>query len=68
MMKVQPPWIYVENERMLLNLNDLMCVSVTELQEDERERWEAFTSGQLADTNKKNTVDLVSAVCLLILP
>uniref|UniRef100_A0A4W4GLZ6 Protein phosphatase 6, regulatory subunit 3 n=1 Tax=Electrophorus electricus TaxID=8005 RepID=A0A4W4GLZ6_ELEEL len=27
---------------------------------DERERWESFTSGQLADINKKNTVDLVN--------
>ncbi|KAK2838308.1 hypothetical protein Q7C36_013122 [Tachysurus vachellii] len=33
---------------------------IAELQEDERESWEAFTSGQLADTNKKNTVDLVN--------
>uniref|UniRef100_A0AAR2JYI7 Protein phosphatase 6, regulatory subunit 3 n=1 Tax=Pygocentrus nattereri TaxID=42514 RepID=A0AAR2JYI7_PYGNA len=33
---------------------------ISELQEDDRERWEAFTSGQLADTNKKNTVDLVN--------
>ncbi|XP_076878440.1 serine/threonine-protein phosphatase 6 regulatory subunit 3 isoform X2 [Brachyhypopomus gauderio] len=33
---------------------------LSELQEDERDRWEAFTSGQLADTNKKNTVDLVN--------
>lgn len=43
-----------------------VCVCVTELQEDERERWEAFTSGQLADTNKKNTVDLVSGVCVCV--
>uniref|UniRef100_A0A4W4GLU8 Protein phosphatase 6, regulatory subunit 3 n=1 Tax=Electrophorus electricus TaxID=8005 RepID=A0A4W4GLU8_ELEEL len=33
---------------------------ISELQEDERERWESFTSGQLADINKKNTVDLVN--------
>uniref|UniRef100_A0A8K9UIP6 Protein phosphatase 6, regulatory subunit 3 n=1 Tax=Oncorhynchus mykiss TaxID=8022 RepID=A0A8K9UIP6_ONCMY len=28
------------------------------ISEDDKERWEAFTSGQLADTNKRNTVDL----------
>ncbi|XP_052399921.1 serine/threonine-protein phosphatase 6 regulatory subunit 3 isoform X2 [Carassius gibelio] len=33
---------------------------LSELPEEDRERWEAFTSGQLADTNKKNTVDLVN--------
>ncbi|KAM6973496.1 serine/threonine-protein phosphatase 6 regulatory subunit 3 [Aplochiton taeniatus] len=33
---------------------------IAELLEDDRERWEAFTSGQLADTNKRNTVDLVN--------
>ncbi|KAL0968047.1 hypothetical protein UPYG_G00261610 [Umbra pygmaea] len=33
---------------------------ISELSEDDKERWESFTSGQLADTNKKNTVDLVN--------
>uniref|UniRef100_A0A673JKE1 Serine/threonine-protein phosphatase 6 regulatory subunit 3-like n=1 Tax=Sinocyclocheilus rhinocerous TaxID=307959 RepID=A0A673JKE1_9TELE len=33
---------------------------ISELPEEDRERWEAFTSGQLADINKKNTVDLVN--------
>ncbi len=32
----------------------------TELPLEDREKWEAFISGQLADTNKRNTVDLVS--------
>ncbi|XP_062917894.1 serine/threonine-protein phosphatase 6 regulatory subunit 3-A-like isoform X4 [Mobula hypostoma] len=32
-----------------------------DLDEDYRERWETFTTGSLAETNKKNTVDLVSA-------
>lgn len=27
---------------------------------EDREKWESFISGHLADTNKKNTVDLVS--------
>ncbi|XP_032894813.1 serine/threonine-protein phosphatase 6 regulatory subunit 3 isoform X2 [Amblyraja radiata] len=31
-----------------------------DLDEDYRERWETFTTGSLAETNKKNTVDLVS--------
>lgn len=35
---------------------------ISELTEDDKERWEAFTSGQLADTNKRNTVDLVSLI------
>uniref|UniRef100_A0A667WK33 Protein phosphatase 6, regulatory subunit 3 n=1 Tax=Myripristis murdjan TaxID=586833 RepID=A0A667WK33_9TELE len=33
---------------------------ISELPEEDRERWEAFISGQLADTNKRNTVDLVN--------
>lgn len=37
-------------------------LSSPELPEEDRDRWEAFTSGQLADTNKINTVDLVSAL------
>ena len=37
-----------------------VCVCVTELPAEDREKWEAFISGQLADTNKRNTVDLVS--------
>ncbi|XP_048401474.1 serine/threonine-protein phosphatase 6 regulatory subunit 3 isoform X6 [Stegostoma tigrinum] len=32
-----------------------------DLSEDYRERWETFTTGSLAETNKKNTIDLVSA-------
>jgi len=39
--------------------------SLAELSEEDRERWEAFTSGQLADTNKKNTVDLVSVLSFI---
>ncbi|XP_058900029.1 serine/threonine-protein phosphatase 6 regulatory subunit 1 isoform X3 [Kogia breviceps] len=31
-----------------------------ELPEEQRERWEVFVSGPLAETNKKNTVDLVN--------
>ncbi|XP_006868165.1 PREDICTED: serine/threonine-protein phosphatase 6 regulatory subunit 1 [Chrysochloris asiatica] len=31
-----------------------------ELPEDQQERWEAFVAGPLAETNKKNTIDLVS--------
>ncbi|XP_038664134.1 serine/threonine-protein phosphatase 6 regulatory subunit 3 isoform X3 [Scyliorhinus canicula] len=30
------------------------------LSEDYREKWETFTTGSLAETNKKNTIDLVS--------
>lgn len=37
-----------------------MCVCGTELPAEDREKWETFISGQLADTNKRNTVDLVS--------
>ncbi|KAL4622812.1 serine/threonine-protein phosphatase 6 regulatory subunit 3 isoform X2 [Arapaima gigas] len=33
---------------------------ISEFPEDVQERWESFTSGPLADTNKKNTVDLVN--------
>uniref|UniRef100_A0A4W5MIJ2 Protein phosphatase 6, regulatory subunit 3 n=1 Tax=Hucho hucho TaxID=62062 RepID=A0A4W5MIJ2_9TELE len=33
---------------------------ISELTEDDKERWETFISGQLADTNKRNTVDLVN--------
>ncbi|XP_049578576.1 serine/threonine-protein phosphatase 6 regulatory subunit 3 isoform X3 [Syngnathus scovelli] len=32
---------------------------ISELKVEDREKWEAFISGQLADTNKRNTVDLV---------
>lgn len=32
----------------------------TELPAEDRENWDTFISGQLADTNKRNTVDLVS--------
>uniref|UniRef100_A0A8C6E9R6 Protein phosphatase 6 regulatory subunit 1 n=1 Tax=Moschus moschiferus TaxID=68415 RepID=A0A8C6E9R6_MOSMO len=31
-----------------------------ELPQEQRERWEVFVSGPLAETNKKNTVDLVN--------
>ncbi|XP_037110229.1 serine/threonine-protein phosphatase 6 regulatory subunit 3 isoform X4 [Syngnathus acus] len=34
---------------------------ISELKVEDREKWEAFISGQLADTNKRNTVDLVTA-------
>lgn len=47
----------------------------SELPEDQQQRWEAFVSGPLAETNKKNTVDLVrpdlvfcSCPCFLQLP
>ncbi|XP_027885676.1 serine/threonine-protein phosphatase 6 regulatory subunit 3 isoform X3 [Xiphophorus couchianus] len=33
---------------------------MSELPTEDRENWEAFISGQLADTNKRNTVDLVN--------
>ncbi|XP_077423224.1 serine/threonine-protein phosphatase 6 regulatory subunit 3 isoform X3 [Vanacampus margaritifer] len=33
---------------------------ISELKVEDREKWEAFISGQLADTNKRNTVDLVT--------
>ncbi|XP_030588390.1 serine/threonine-protein phosphatase 6 regulatory subunit 3 isoform X4 [Archocentrus centrarchus] len=33
---------------------------ISELPAEDREKWEAFISGQLADTNKRNTVDLVN--------
>ncbi|XP_019733720.1 serine/threonine-protein phosphatase 6 regulatory subunit 3 isoform X5 [Hippocampus comes] len=33
---------------------------IAELKVEDREKWEAFISGQLADTNKRNTVDLVT--------
>ncbi|XP_075905366.1 serine/threonine-protein phosphatase 6 regulatory subunit 3 isoform X3 [Nelusetta ayraudi] len=34
---------------------------ISELPAEDRENWDAFTSGQLADTNKRNAVDLVTA-------
>uniref|UniRef100_A0A8C2X237 Protein phosphatase 6, regulatory subunit 3 n=1 Tax=Cyclopterus lumpus TaxID=8103 RepID=A0A8C2X237_CYCLU len=33
---------------------------ISELPAEDREKWEAFISGQLSDTNKRNTVDLVN--------
>uniref|UniRef100_A0A672FGX5 Protein phosphatase 6, regulatory subunit 3 n=1 Tax=Salarias fasciatus TaxID=181472 RepID=A0A672FGX5_SALFA len=33
---------------------------ISELPTEDREKWEVFISGQLADTNKRNTVDLVN--------
>ncbi|XP_051916809.1 serine/threonine-protein phosphatase 6 regulatory subunit 3 isoform X4 [Hippocampus zosterae] len=33
---------------------------IAALKVEDREKWEAFISGQLADTNKRNTVDLVT--------
>lgn len=39
--------------------------SLAELPEEDRERWESFSSGQLADTNKKNTVDLVRVLACI---
>uniref|UniRef100_A0AAQ5XIZ6 Protein phosphatase 6, regulatory subunit 3 n=1 Tax=Amphiprion ocellaris TaxID=80972 RepID=A0AAQ5XIZ6_AMPOC len=35
-------------------------ISSKDLSAEDREKWEAFISGQLADTNKRNTVDLVN--------
>lgn len=35
-----------------------LCLS--ELPVEDREKWETFICGQLTDTNKRNTVDLVS--------
>lgn len=56
-------------ETQLIN-EDTQCLQVfntclwdglgTELPAEDRENWDAFTSGQLADTNKRNAVDLVS--------
>ncbi|XP_064193173.1 serine/threonine-protein phosphatase 6 regulatory subunit 3-like isoform X1 [Anguilla rostrata] len=37
-----------------------MLQIISELQEDVREGWDSFVSGPLAETNKKNTVDLVN--------
>ncbi|XP_048462833.1 serine/threonine-protein phosphatase 6 regulatory subunit 3 isoform X3 [Rhincodon typus] len=39
----------------------LINQQLKDLSEDYRERWETFTTGSLAETNKKNTIDLVSA-------
>ncbi|XP_010778426.1 serine/threonine-protein phosphatase 6 regulatory subunit 3-like [Notothenia coriiceps] len=33
---------------------------ISELPAEDRDKWEAFISGQLSDTNKRNTVDLVN--------
>uniref|UniRef100_A0A8C5EDE1 Protein phosphatase 6, regulatory subunit 3 n=1 Tax=Gouania willdenowi TaxID=441366 RepID=A0A8C5EDE1_GOUWI len=33
---------------------------ISEIPSEDREKWEVFISGQLADTNKRNTVDLVN--------
>ncbi|XP_041052788.1 serine/threonine-protein phosphatase 6 regulatory subunit 3 isoform X3 [Carcharodon carcharias] len=38
----------------------LMNQLLKDLSEDYREKWETFTTGSLAETNKKNTIDLVS--------
>ncbi|XP_067902514.1 serine/threonine-protein phosphatase 6 regulatory subunit 3 isoform X3 [Heterodontus francisci] len=38
----------------------LMNQLLKDLCEDDRERWETFITGSLAETNKKNTIDLVS--------
>ena len=41
--------------------NDTVCVSfISGLDEELREKWENFVSGTLSETNKQNTVDLVS--------
>lgn len=42
---------------------DALCFS--ELPEEEQEQWEKFVSGPLSETNKKNTVDLVSPLPFL---
>lgn len=41
-------------------LGRVLCLCLPDLAAADREKWEAFISGQLADTNKRNTVDLVS--------
>ncbi|XP_078076789.1 serine/threonine-protein phosphatase 6 regulatory subunit 3 isoform X6 [Mustelus asterias] len=38
----------------------LMNQLLKDLSEDYREKWETFITGSLAETNKKNTIDLVS--------
>lgn len=53
--------IYIFFQTVLRAISTYIC-SLSELPEEDRERWETFMSGQLADTNKKNTVDLVSVL------
>lgn len=53
---------------MALTPHILPCLcAISELPEEQQQRWEAFVSGPLAETNKKNTVDLVSLTWHLIL-
>ena len=42
-----------------MNCNKNGCFLVLDLSEDVRERWDNFVANQLADMNKKNTVELV---------
>ena len=56
-----PRYLLLSSENVILIISALASfVSVAELPEEDKERWEAFISGQLSDTNKRNTVDLVS--------
>ncbi|XP_021342156.1 serine/threonine-protein phosphatase 6 regulatory subunit 3-like isoform X2 [Mizuhopecten yessoensis] len=38
---------------------DLLKEQINELEEEHREKWEAFVSGSLSELNKKNTIELV---------
>lgn len=48
------------SERVDQSAFQLLPFDIAELPEDEQEQWEKFVSGPLSETNKKNTVDLVS--------
>ena len=37
-----------------------LFISISELPDDVRDKWDSFVSGTLAEVNKQNTVDLVS--------
>ncbi len=44
----------------------LTVTVVSEMSPDTKEKWEKFTTGTLAEVNKKNTVELVSTVSALL--
>uniref|UniRef100_G3TP75 Protein phosphatase 6 regulatory subunit 1 n=1 Tax=Loxodonta africana TaxID=9785 RepID=G3TP75_LOXAF len=50
----------VQNTEKGPNAEQLGQLLKAELPEEQREQWEAFVAGPLMETNKKNTVDLVS--------
>ena len=54
-------WLVYLFNIMLLSHSQWMCVCVVaELPEDCRGRWETFVEQTLKETNRKNTIDLVS--------